>query len=68
MQAQHAAIGQQHPDCEFLYRVGTTGDGRPVWTSRFFIPTSIENPDKENERCLSDRTRASGDMLGIQSR
>jgi hypothetical protein len=57
----------RHPDHEFLYQVGTTADGRPIYTSHFFIPKpTADLRDRGNELRPADRTRIPCHTLGTE--
>jgi hypothetical protein len=50
--------GQRHPDHEFLYRVGTSKDGRPIWGSilQSKIPTGNQGRESELDRPVDIHT------------
>jgi hypothetical protein len=45
---ENAVTGQRHPDHKFLYRVGTSRDGRPIWASILQSKIPIESQDRES--------------------
>ena len=50
---ENAVTGQRHPDHEFLYQVGTSQDGRPIWASILQSRIPTESQDMESERSRS---------------
>jgi hypothetical protein len=61
---------RQHPDHEFLYEVGVTPDGRPIYTSDVFMAatTNVDTPGMETELGLFDRIRIPSHNSGSGSR
>jgi hypothetical protein len=45
---KNAVTGQRHPDHEFLYQVGTSPDGRPIWASILQSKIPTESRDRES--------------------